>query len=342
MAFDVAAAAQERLMEILADRSGPRFVRKNSRRIVATEDYWKELALADERERLIGEASAWLGHRLCGSFVTLTPRRHPTVSLLLTELAEPATADKTTGHFLRALNIGPAHRSWRCTEFPGLTLHPQREPLWLPNSDDRYTLAGRYATVLPDEVLRGYGSGRTVDSILNALEDREFWSVLVALSISALLQRHEAANAQIRDLARRTHRSRMIASSRRLRDSLLTNSLDVSSLAADIGDDEGKNKIAALLRRRQLDFEAFGYHEEVLRDHSMPTNFWDQLFASQVRKVGRLRNTEQQLRAILSSVTSINSTIASFRLQRVALLVTTTSAAIAIVALLLSLEFRAF
>jgi len=336
--FNITDARQSFATELLNAEYPPRLVRRAGRRMVESGDWAKEMAVRAERERLVSAASRWLRTRLRGSFASFPSGRHPALSLLITRTANPAPPEnEQSAPYLRALDLDSISDRWRCREFPGLTLHRQRDSFWLPDLGDRHTLAGRMADALPEEAYEGHGAARSSRSIGDILEQYDVRNVVVVLAIDTLIGAYETSNAHTRDLARKTHQKWAIASSAQLRDSLLTSSLDVGSIAAEIGGEE--NRLARGLRRHLLEFESFGIDKEIREQYQLSTSLWDSKFASQAEAIKELQQEDSQLRSILGTVASLNSAMASSRLQRVALFVALSSMTIAVLALLISNEF---
>jgi len=332
--FSVVERNQSFLTSIFRAEHKPRIVLRDGRRRVESGDTSKEVAICNERERLIATASDWLRSHLRGSFAASRERRHPALSLLLTRVALPVPTDEIPASYLRALEITSAIERWRCREFPGLTLHQQRDSLWLPNNGDRCTLAGQFDEILPDALFVSYRGERTVPRIIQTLEEYAIYNVITTLAIDTLLRSYEVANARTRDVARKTHRRRLVAGSRYLRNSLLTSSIDVNSFAVDVGDEN--NHLSLSLRHNILKFDAFGVHRELREESALPTSLWDDMFSKQVKKAKVLQEADSQLRSILSTVASLNSTIASALLQRIAIAITLTSLIVAVLAVLIS------
>src|SRR3954463_4707700 len=97
----------------------------------------------------------------------------------------------------------------------------------------------------------------------------------VGMALSTLLSVKEAATANARDLARRTHgRRSAVSSNRQLRDSILLSSLDVSSIASDITGSTGL-KPHGIARWVHLRFEALDQNS--MRFDPPDKNFWELL-----------------------------------------------------------------
>lgn len=225
------------------------------------------------------------------------------------------------------------HRSSK--QVPGLVLeapHSRRHTEVL--TDRGWTIWGQRGRAARGLSIAPHGTERPDNSIAHEVEDSMRY-VLVELAISDLLQQMLEGQAAARDVARRLHGSLRRRNLTTLRNSVLTLSLDIATIVRDL---------AAHRARRwqygeEADFDMDIRPWEVRADRAAGRKrFKKQNFSTYLRdrfdsQATELADADRELRAILTTAASLNSSLDSRSAQRIALVVSAASLMVALVAL---------
>lgn len=296
----------------------------------------KMQALVAERDRIHALGDRWLGRNLPGVFFRERQGRLPHLDLILTKAADPQELRADNYDYMRMLDLAQLFGSWRCVEFPGLSLHRRYTPDRIRDGFGEYTLSARIDSALPDETIKSFGHDRSPEAISWILDLYGAPSMLGVLSITELLRVKEAATAQTRDRAYSTHGgSRTIRSNRRLRESILSASLDVSAVAGDLSG-YGPEKVHRSADWDLLHFKPIQSTVDVDNPPDEGPEMWETICAGHTNSARELYHADEQIRSIIGTAASVSATIANMRLQRWALAVATISALLAILALIVA------
>lgn len=205
----------------------------------------------------------------------------------------------------------------------------------LVEGGNAWSVYGEFDSMLQDEELK-YSGGRTLNSISFQVDD-EIRFLITRLSITSLLRLKTRLSAKSRDVARTTYGRRPVHSSKLLRKSLLRNSLDLFTIATEI---------------KNLTRDAHTYSHGIveyrmrfsrwIREQDSRSGFvaqpYDQALLDQLRSAQRLMSNslisnDAEVRSILATVASLNSSIGGIRSQRWSLGVSFVASVIALIAL---------
>lgn len=280
------------------------------RRLVA------ERHVAEERERMHAAARKWLASRIPGVFAIEAGGRLPVMDMIVTSQADTNVSDmRGDGNFLTALGLGQDFYLTESPELPGLFLSenlPRRRARI--EDRDRFTLAGRFDSILEDDHPYFNGKPRVMRGIVAATVP-EISLYLSRIAISSLLSLKARQSAAARDAAHRLHRGRSVHSIRSLRESFLRGSLDTLSIAAAV------RSLASDLRsykRNVVEFETRlnPRHLRVGESPEPPTNQLDYLASAQLEDVEKLLQEDTSTREVLGVVASLTASIEGMRTQR--------------------------
>ncbi len=303
--------------------------------------FWK---VQSARVALHEEARTWLMDRLPG-FFRRHREPHPLLDLLLLDKFDPTRAEPANISRDTSLRRRDAMRALGLDLFYPDQLLADDLPkliLGLPPRAGSYPAMGEASTwslwgkrdavmkALGDDALAGYG-GDPNRAIAHRLVDR-MYNLFVMLAVSDLLSVSAREQARIRDEAANKHGKFKPKALRSLRRSLLTLSLDLTTLRRDVrafwerdwswdGDPKFFFTPVGGSRRR---------NRKAGSDEETRTEFNASVRARQERDFARLVDSDRDLRDILSTVASLGASVDSFRLGRSALWVAVASLAVAI------------
>ncbi|MFF3748640.1 hypothetical protein [Streptomyces kronopolitis] len=306
-----------------------------------TEDRkWSSFRVTQGSRKLLHDrARNWMRDTLPGAFA----RRgvpQPLIELMLFSHYDPTLGTRMSlelSDALRALglNCGPVEH---CTSetFPGLLLDSAENRTCPTLDDNTWALWGqrtKVASLISHLHLYGGDSG---SSIAHRINDgvRE---TLRLLSVSAFLGEVQAEFSRLRDAARAQHGKFNARRLRKMRDTFLEMSIDLSSIVRDVKHFHSRS-------RRVSEIPVFILEEpawlaDQLRDTGNaipPMDYTNMLLESQEREVTDLAIEDREYREILSGVASLGASIDTFKVGRVALWVALLSLAVSMVALLLA------
>lgn len=298
----------------------------------------KEVAIETTRkvrDDIHQDARHWL-KKACPGFFVATSLDQPVLDLLLLEEHDPSRAE--AGYELSECLYGlgiPRHDPLRRTAptLPGFLLTPSVSPLQNVGHNRAWTLWGRRHSLSATADFRASGASAKIIH-------RQISDILVQLSLSEFLNALEYQYADLRDRAHTQRQKIRRRDLEHLRSNFLTLSLDVTSVVRDI---DGFYASAQLFSEGTR-FEVFKAlpieHTDVLnRDEvtAQPkTDFGKSLKADHLAKCHQLAQSDKNYREILSTVASIGSSIDTFKVGRMALLVALASLGVALVTLLLT------
>lgn len=287
-------------------------------------------------------ARGFLAATLPGFFATnSTPL--PMLDLLLFDKYDPTRKSEQGMEWrdsLRALGLREEIYHVQSKELPKLLLsqmhgdgfdHMDGAPAW--------TLWGKRSAIvraLGEKGLSGYGSDKN-RAIAARLVDN-MYNVFVMLAVNEYLGVTEASYAKIRDEASRQHGRFRPRSLVTLRKAFLTLSLNTSTVHRDVvvfwnrkwrrvGDAQFTTRLAPKFRAQD---RASGRRDE------KSTSFNKQLRESQETSFDHLLAADRDYRDILSTVASLGASADTYRMGRLALLVSAASLIVAIAALIVT------
>lgn len=290
------------------------------------------------RRRLHVEARTWMTRKVPGAF-SRRGVQQPLIDLLLLAEHDPLQGNSSEPYFsesLRAIGIMNVGRVWKSESFPGLLLNPAKSYFTPSVDENTWALWGntrRVVSVLPS--LGPYG-GPNGDGIANRLND-EISATLTFLALSSYLEAIQVDYAEMRDEARMRHGKFRARRLKRVRNSFLSISLDLSSAVRDV-------------KSFHVGAQRFGRIPEIVLEDSpdtarqlsssghsrTPINLTERVIEHQSEVVAKMMEEDRDYREIISAVASLGATIETFKLGRVALWVSLVSLAVSLVALLLA------
>ncbi|MGY4652492.1 hypothetical protein [Mycobacterium sp. URHB0021] len=289
----------------------------------------------EERGRLHAAARKWFSAKWPGFFAT-NGQPQPLLDIVLfNEIsAYPDTRPpRGVDGAVRALGLPHTVYVQRSTTFPAMTIG-ERHIRSDSGMEDRRTWAlwGNRTEILDglSNTLESHGLGQHDSSIAHyaqeAIED-----YFLRLSISEMLEVCDARYASMRDAARQHGQLE------RLRASLLTLSVDMSSIDRDI---RAYNARGWQRDRAQFFFEDSPYLVAEYKEHGHasrePINLNERLLTEQMRMLETLRAADNDYRGILTAAASLTSSLKSIRLAWAAVWVAIASLGVAAVTLLIT------
>lgn len=299
---------------------------------------FRETQLA--RGALHQEARLWL-RRFCPGVFASNDQPQPLIDILLfNELdgrfTEPPNEQVRDN--LRALGLSSGPTIEKSDQVPGMVLAPA-EVGRDSEMEHRATwsLWGRRSTIVDElsDLRRGLGLGDSDGAIVHCL-DRTIQSYFIRLSLSELLRVSQVRYSVLRDTAREMHGVYHMKHLEALRSSLLTLSLDLSSIDRDVRaySKGGWRRDRAQFRLEYVPWLAERDVKEGFEILSVNQN--KDLRTQQKKMLKTLATADSDYRQILTSAASLTSSMQSLRSGRVAVLVSLASLAVAATALLLS------
>ncbi|WP_157137528.1 hypothetical protein [Mycobacterium parascrofulaceum] len=289
----------------------------------------------EERGRLHDAARQWFSAKWPGFFATNRQPQPLLDIVLLDEISaypETRPASGVDGA-VRALGLPHTVYVQRSTKFPAMIIG-ERDIGSDSDMEDRRTWAiwGNRTEILDGlaETLTAHGLGHADSSIAHYIHDA-IEDYFLRLSISEMLEVCQGRYASIRDAARQHGQLD------RLRTSLLTISVDMSSIDRDIR--------AYNARGWQRDYAQFffedapflvaerGVHGSESRES---INMNEHLLNEQMGMLETLRAADNDYRGILTAAASLTSSLQSIRLAKTAIWVAISSLGVAVVTLLIT------
>ncbi|WP_018351929.1 hypothetical protein [Longispora albida] len=332
--------ASRKLDEVWHSAHEPRLVRVDGQTI-AEDRMWSGFRTTQQARRRVHDlARHWMARTCPGAFASLG-QAQPLMDLLLTDRFDPTDASTPVPHpdrnAFRALGLTRYETfPGTCPELPGLVLE-QVEVGLCPamNGERTWSLWGNTASVVTQAgSLSAYGQDSA--QAIASLAGKRTRNFFVQLAITELLELMERRYAAIRDQARVRHGKFKGKDIRRLREDLLTLSIDLSSIARDVQAfnartwrDEGDcqftlDESAAQARRTaehgHKPFEAVDWNMDMAK--------------RQGQHLDRLQTADRDYREILSTTVSLGASLDAYRVGRVAIWIAVASLAVSAAALL--------
>jgi hypothetical protein len=301
-------------------------------------------SVIEERDQLHRLGRRWLSREMPGVFAREAGANHPVLDLLVSDVYDPFSARRDAGraNYLRALGLG--ENEWDIDylpSLPGFRLNGQSrgEPFMSGRDEFRrkHALTTRLADAFGETWHGAYGE-KTAESIFWRLSE-DVLGLVVRLSLTPLLELKYERLSQLRDVAHSTQRRGPVRSARILRQSVLDNSLDVTTVASDISKLTGSPHLyewhVPQVHRRagawQTDPETKRRPRRVQKD-------WLAKLAEQQSELAReLQQGDTALLSILGVVSSLDASIEGIRGQRAALTLSVLSFVAAIAAIYVAL-----
>lgn len=289
----------------------------------------------EERGRLHYAARQWFSTKWPGFFATNGQPQPLLDIVLLDEIsAYPETRPaRGVDGAVRALGLPHTVYVQRSTKFPAMTIG-ERDIRSDSDMEDRRTWAiwGNRTEILDGlaEALTSHGLGQGDSSIAHYVQDA-IEDYFLRLSISEMLEVCQGRYASMRDAARQHGQLD------RLRASLLTLSVDMSSIDRDI---RAYNE-----RGWQRDYAQFFFEEAPFlvaerEQHGSASresiNMNEHLLNDQMGMLETLRAADNDYRGILTAAASLTSSLQSIRLAKTAVWVAISSLGVAAVTLLIT------
>lgn len=283
-----------------------------------------------ERRRIHDVGRSWLSERFRGFFAQ-TVEGQPVIDFDLFSVHEPSAPqermDPDIGEALRALGLeGHYSRQFTSPQLPGTALIPGDSPL---RGEDKllncWGVAAHKETFARLNDRDHYGPRPFSVSTLASIVDEPIRALLLRLAVCKYTELVSASFADARDTARVKHRSFKPRELDRLKDELLSNSLDLPVVARDT---------ASLWSDLWRSWDWIDVNVVTTRQRAggkpvvEETDYME--FLGEIRKSAfdRLIDEDAAYRSVLAKVSSLGSTAASARLSRGALAVSCTSLAI--------------
>jgi hypothetical protein len=289
----------------------------------------------EERGRLHDAARQWFSAKWPGFFATNGQPQPLLDIVLLDEIsAYPETRPaRGIDGAVRALGLPHTVYVQRSTKFPAMIIG-ERDIRSDSDMEDRRTWAiwGNRTEILDGlaETLTSHGLGHGDGSIAHYVQDA-IEDYFLRLSISEMLEVCQARYASMRDAARQH------GELDRLRASLLTLSVDMSSIDRDI---RAYNERGWQRDYAQFFFEDAPFlvaeHAEHGHESRQSINMNEHLLNEQMGMLETLRAADNDYRGILTAAASLTSSLQSIRLAKTAVWVALSSLGVAAVTLLIT------
>jgi hypothetical protein len=340
--FSLTAEAARKLDEVWHEPHEPLLVRAGRRPLAEDRQFAAFRRTQSARSEAHEAARRWLRERCPGAFAS-SGESQPLIDLLMMEEFDPvsgADVPPELNDAFRALGLTEhGFIQYTSTDLPKLALVPT-ELTMTPSIGSARTWAlwgqSDAAVAAMGEMAKFYGEDK--DRAVAHRYNEGVEALLTSMAISSWLDVTEARYAAERDSARAHHWRFNAKRQNKLRQTLLTLSLDLASMWHDV---ELYWKL-----RPHFEWEAeFTIHEsdessrrlqEVGRNPFEPVHFNTSLREQQKAAFDRLIDADKDYRDILSTVSSLGASAESSRLGRIALLVALVSLIVAVLALLLT------
>lgn len=299
---------------------------------------FRETQLA--RGALHHEARLWL-RKFCPGVFASNEQPQPLIDVLLFDELDGAFAappSEQVSDNLRALGLSSGPTIEKSKQLPGMILTPA-EVGCDSKMEHRATwsLWGRRSTLVDklSELRRGLGLDGSDGAIVHCI-DRAIQSYFILLSISQLLRVSQVRYSVLRDTARDMRGVYHMKHLEALRSSLLTLSLDLSSIDRDVRsyNQHGWRHDPAQFR---LEYVPWLAERDVKQGFGiLCINQNKDLRTQQIKMLKTLATADGDYRQILTSAASLTSSMQTLRSGRVAVWVSLASLVVAATALLLS------
>jgi hypothetical protein len=337
--FRLSESGSELLDEVWHQKQQPALARTRGRLVVAESERWTAFRRTQaSRENLHRLAREWLRSRCPGTFAQ--SREHqPLMDLLVLTQFDPSSGERPDMEMqdrLRALGLTESIVTWRTsTELPGFLLEQARPAFTSALQERTWALWGNRDTIAAGTDLSLHG-GDVGGAIAHYVDDR-MSDFVVRLGLSEFLELLKAESATMRDSARAHHGKFGRRDLKRLRQRVLTASLDFSSIERDIKHYNNRRwrdreawfilDYAPWIRRQDL---------EAGRKPFKPIPVNKDLRKRQEKAAQALVAFDRSYREILSTVASLGASIDAFKVQRYAIWIAVGSVIVALATLWIS------
>lgn len=316
----------------------PSIVWRRGRPIVQDRQWTTFRVVQRTRRHLHAEARKWMTSNFPGSFA----RRgvpQSLVDLLIFEGHDPAQGSEIPREMataLRALGVSEHHYLRTSPNLPGLVLEPVRERASTELDEHVWGLCGNLSTVISAlSHLDAYG-GQNVTAIASRC-NTEVREALCFLSLSDYLDVMQVDYSKLRDEARTQHGKFSARRLRRMRDSFLALSMDLSSAVRDLPQFHDSHVSSGSVPVFTMEDAPWLASRLAPAGQGFPSvNFTQMLADQQKEQVAELATEDKDYREILTAVASLGASIDTFKIGRIALWVSLVSLVVALVALLLA------
>lgn len=333
--FRLSDAGECSLNESWKARHEPRLEWRGFRRPRVSNRYFTAIKATQlERQRIHDLARHWLAKR-CGGFFASTEAGHPVIDLNIFNKFDPTTqaVEGSLRDSLRALGMDASRlHLFISDQIPGAVLVPADS--WTSVSDplrNCWGVIGSYERLRELNERPGYGEKPYAASTLGAMLSDAIQAFVLHIAVMRYLEELRAHYSISRDRAR-SHHGRFSANRlRKLRDEMLTTSIDLPAVARDtetLWDDRWR-------RWNGIDVKA-KLAPGAPNAGQLEYDLIDEL--GEVRSVAfeELLADDETYRTVLSTVASLGSSADATRTGRIALIVAAMSLLVAFLSLLVS------
>ncbi|SBT64294.1 hypothetical protein GA0070622_1267 [Micromonospora sediminicola] len=305
----------------------------------AEDRQWASFRLTQKARRALHDAARrWMAERCPGYFSSYSEPQ-PLLDLLLMNEFDPTKGervDRELADALRAIGFTGDLLHTTSSDLPGILLSPVDGELCRALEGKRtWGLWGNRKVLA---AIPGYleGRGNDVDHAIAHVADDRIRSFSVILAISGFLEIAESEYAKLRDSARARHHTFKASRLNYLRRSLLTLSLDLTSVARDVQEFWKRNWREAHDIEFIVDQAPWISQEDQAlgRERFEATSMTSELRERQHKWFDKLITADRDYRDILSTVAALGASADTYKISRVALWAAIASLAIAAVTLL--------
>ncbi|WP_285510635.1 hypothetical protein [Streptomyces sp. NBRC 14336] len=316
----------------------PSIVWRRGRPIVRDRQWTTFRVVQQSRRHLHAEARKWMTSNFPGAFARRSVPQS-LVDLLIFEEYDPAQGsevprDRATA--LRALGVSEHHYLRTSPSLPGLVLEPVGEHGSSEIDEHVWGLYGNMRTVMSGlSHLEAYG-GQNVAAIASRC-NTAVREALCFLSLSNYLDVMQVDYSELRDEARTRHGKFSARRLKRMRDSFLGLSMDLSSAVRDLPQFHDSYVRSGRVPVFTMEDAPWLASRLARSGQGFPSvNFTQMLADRQKAQVAELATEDKDYREILTAVASLGASIDTFKIGRIALWVSLVSLVVALVALLLA------
>ncbi|MFD6096544.1 hypothetical protein ACFVWN_13270 [Nocardiopsis flavescens] len=336
--FQLSESAAKELDEVWHKEHNPHLIWVQGAPLAENRQWAAFRVTQQARRRFHDEARRWMAKK-CPGFFSGNGISQPLADLLLLENYDPCSSDydRAFQDPLRALGITGHHYHIRNNEVPKLLLLSVEDMcpgVYRENTQGFWGNKSSIASCISH--LDAYGSDSEF-AIANYF-DRSLANFLAAQSVSAYVSSLESNYAKARDLATVRHGKFKAKELRRLRSQFLVFSMDLVSSASGLEEfwSGSWHEIEEARFTFDLSPHLLKADEEHGRKRFSQVDVNEKMREQQKKKFAQLMSEDVAHRDILSSVASIGSSVDSYALGRIALLVAGASLVVALATLALA------
>ena len=256
----------------------------------------------------------WVQRCLPGAFSSMPGSRLPTAALLVTEQTRPLTEEASEVRAFDGLAINRDYDAWESDQWPGGRLVLPRG--W-DNEGNRLVFACRRRDAFPESPgYRDPTSNWTIAQRANAY----IWGLLSRWAVACLQDSYHEALSELRDRTAQEGRYRPVSDLKKLRSLARTTLYDINACSQEILDfvKSDRHYLYAVMEMTYAG-EVRGENQELL----------DDLRSAQEQRAQQVQRDASLLQSTLSTINDLSQTITNIRLQRLVVLLTLASIAIA-------------